>query len=145
MSELTTQQTFAGPVEKVFAGIRNYERYPEFLPGVTGVQILPAEKPNSVCQVRYELKLIKSFFYTLNMFEKAPNRIWWDLADSNIMKHSTGSWTLASDAEKTHATYAVDIGFSGLVPQKIVDQITKANLPMMMQGFQKLINATNAA
>lgn len=139
MAELTTEHTFDGDVTTVFDGIRQYAKYPDFLPGVTKVDVLPAKKKGSVCQVRYELKLIKTFFYTLNMFEKTPNRIWWDLDDSNIMKHSNGSWTLKDLGSKTNASYSLDIAFSGLVPQRIVDQITKANLPLMMKGFQKLI------
>jgi ribosome-associated toxin RatA of RatAB toxin-antitoxin module len=140
LAVLTTEHTFDGAPGVVFAGIRQYAKYPDYLPGVTKVDVLPAKQKGSTCQVRYELKLIKSFFYTLNMFEESPTRIWWDLDDSNIMKQSAGSWTLKdAPGGKTHATYALDIAFSGLVPQRIVDQITKANLPLMMKGFQKLI------
>lgn len=140
MAELTTEQVFDGAIDAVFEGIRQYKKYPEYLPGVTGVEVLKAKKPGSICQVRYDLKLVKTFFYTLNMFEEKPSRIWWDLEDSNIMKHSTGSWKFAdAGAGKTKAIYSIDVGFSGFVPQKIVDGITKANLPMMMKGFQKMI------
>lgn len=143
MAELTTEQVFDGSPDEVFKGIHCYEKYPEYLPGVTGIKVLPGKAPGSVAQVRYELKLVKSFYYTLNMFEEKPSRIWWNLDDSNIMKHSNGGWTLtpvSGSPGKTKAVYALDIGFSALVPQRIVDQITKANLPAMMRGFQKLIS-----
>ena len=139
---MTTEHVFEGTPAQVFEGIHQYARYPEYLPGVTKIEILPAKKPGSVCQVRYDLKLIKTFFYTLNMFEESPKRIWWDLEESNIMKKSDGGWTLTPAAgakDRTKAVYALDIVFKGLVPQTIVDQITKANLPGMMTGFQKLI------
>jgi ribosome-associated toxin RatA of RatAB toxin-antitoxin module len=142
VAELTTEQVFDGSPDEVFRGIHCYEKYPEYLPGVTGIKVLPAKVKGSVAQVRYELKLVKSFHYTLNMFEENPNRIWWTLDDSNIMKHNNGGWTLTpagGEVGKTKAVYALDVGFSGFVPQKIVDQITKANLPAMMKGFQKLI------
>ena len=139
MAEMTTKHTFDGTPASVFEGIRQYARYPEYLPGVTKVEVLPPKKPGSSCQVRYDLKFIKTFFYTLNMFEEKPTKIWWDLEESNIMKKSSGGWVLAAAAEKTLATYSLDIVFSGLVPQRIIDQITKANLPLMMKGFQKLI------
>lgn len=144
MAELTTQHTFDGAIGDVYQGIRQYAQYKDYLPGVTGIDVLPAKKKGSTCQVRYELKFIKSFYYTLNMFEEEPTRIWWDLDDSNIMKQSVGSWLFKDLGDnKTHATYALDIAFSGLVPQRIVDQITKANLPLMMKGFQKLIIETS--
>lgn len=141
MAEISKEQVFKGKCPEVFAGIQKYEKYPDYLPGVTAIKVLPAKKPGSTCQVRYELKLIKSFFYTLNMFVEAPNKIWWDMDDSNIMKYSNGSWILTDNGNNTtQAVYKLDVGFSGFVPQKIVDQIAKANLELMMNGFQKLIN-----
>ncbi len=141
MSEISKERVFSGICTEVFAGIKKFEKYPDYLPGVTGIKVLPAKKPGSTCQVRYELKFIKSFFYTLNMFEEAPNKIWWDMDDSNIMKYSNGSWDLRNGGKgKTKAVYKLDVGFSGFVPQKIVDQIAKANLELMMNGFQKLID-----
>ena len=141
MAQLVTEHTFAAPVDQAFQGIRRYSDYPEYLPGVQSTEILPAKAAGSVCQVRYDLKFIKTFFYTLNMFEEDPSRIWWNLHDSNIMKTSSGSWDLkAEGSDKTHAVYSLDVAFKGLVPQRIVDQITKANLPLMMKGFQKLID-----
>ena len=79
------------------------------------------------------------------MFEDGPAKIWWTLADSNIMKVSTGSWDLkASGAGKTKAVYKLEIKFKGLIPGAITDQVAKANLPGMMAGFQKLINDLKA-
>ncbi len=140
MAEMTTEQLFDGTIDAVFEGLHQYKKYPEYLPGVTGIEVLKAKKPGSVCQVRYDLKLVKTFYYTLNMFEEKPTRIWWDLEDSNIMKQSIGSWKLTdAGGGKTKAVYSIDVAFSGFVPQKIIDGITKANLPMMMKGFQRLI------
>ena len=141
MAQLVTEFVFDGKIEEVFNAVRHYAKYPEYLPGVTGISVLPAKVPGSVCQVRYELKLIKSFYYTLNMFEERPGRIHWNLDESNIMKKSDGSWDFIEDSEgKTKAVYTLDIAFSGLVPQKVVDQLTKANLPLLMAGMAKLLH-----
>jgi ribosome-associated toxin RatA of RatAB toxin-antitoxin module len=145
VAELTTEHVFDGSRDEVYAAIRAYDRYPDYIPGVTGIEVKPAKKPGSVCQVRYELKIVKSFHYTLNMFEKPGERVWWDMDDSNIMKQSNGSWTLADAGPgKTKATYALDIVFKGLVPGAIVDQITKANLPGLFKGMQKLMDDLKA-
>lgn len=142
MAELTTEHTFDGQVADVFEGIRQYKKYPDCIPGVTKVEVLPAKVKGSVCQVRYDLKLIKTFYYTLNMFEEKPGKIWWNMDESNIMKHSNGSWTLTDLGNgKTKAVYALDVGFSGLVPGKVVDQITKTSLPTLFKGMQQLIIA----
>lgn len=142
MAELKTDYTFDATIDEVFTGLGQFKKYPNYIPGITGIEVLPAKKPGSTGQVRYELKIIKSFYYTLNMYEERPGKIWWDLDDSNIMKKSNGSWTLKdAGGGKTKATYSLDITFKGLVPSSIVDQITKANLPGMFKGFQELFDA----
>lgn len=140
MAQLVTEHVFDAGIENVFDGIRQYNQYPDYIQGVTGIKVLPPKKPGSICQVRYELNLIKSFHYTLDMFEEEPRRIYWHLAESNIMKKSDGSWDFAALSEgKTKATYTLDVVFSGFVPQKIVDQVTKASLPLLMAGMAKLV------
>jgi ribosome-associated toxin RatA of RatAB toxin-antitoxin module len=143
MASLETETTFSGTVESVFEAIRKYDKYPEYLPGVTKIDVLPAKEKGSVCQVRYELNIVKTFFYVLNMFEDGPKKIWWTLAESNILKANNGSWTFKTkpkEKNKTHASYKLDIRFKGLIPSAITDQVAKANLPLMMNGFQKLID-----
>jgi ribosome-associated toxin RatA of RatAB toxin-antitoxin module len=142
VASVTVSEWFHATPEQVFAGIRQYTKYPEYLPGVTAIEVLPPKAKGSACRVRYELKLIKTFHYTLNMYEEGPSRIWWDLDESNIMRTSNGSWAIKADGDGTKADYSLEVAFSGLVPQKIVDQVTKANLPAMMRGFQKLVDDT---
>jgi len=141
VAKLETEHVFEGDVQKVFAGISQYSLYPEYLPAVTKVEVLKPRIAGSTCQVRYELNLIKKFYYVLDMFEQAPNKIWWELDESNIMKANTGSWNLEEKGkDKTKAVYTLDVKFRGLVPSKITDQIAKANLSQMLSGFQKMIN-----
>ena len=142
MAKVETEYLFQGTQKKVFAGIRNYQAYPAHLPGVTHIEVLPPKAAGSSAQVRYELNIIKKFFYVLDMFEEEPNTIHWSLAESNLMKTNTGSWSFSSkDAQTTRATYSLDVKFKGLVPGSITDSIAKANLPAMMAGFQKIIDA----
>ena len=56
MTELVTDQVFDGGIETVFQGIRQFARYPQYLPGVTSITVSQAVKLGSVCQVKYELK-----------------------------------------------------------------------------------------
>jgi len=142
MAELETTHLFHGDINKVFSALGQFERYPEFIPGVTSTKVMPASSGSKAkCQVRTELNIVKTFYYTIEVFEEAPNKIWWTLVESNLMKQNNGSWTLqkTKDSETT-AIYKLDVGFRGLVPSMITDQIAKANLPQMLAGFQKLIN-----
>ena len=141
MAALTVDHVFNGTPQQVFAGIKNFAEYPNYLPGVTAIGVLPAVVPGSICQVRYELKIIKTFYYTLNMFEEQPRKLWWTLDSSNIMKKSNGYWELSGRGQgQTAAVYSLDVAFKGLVPQAVIDQVTKANLPSLMSGMQKLVD-----
>lgn len=142
MANLVTKHEFNGDISKVFSGIHKYERYTDYIPGVTKVEVLPARAAGSACQVRYELNIVKTFYYVLDMFEEKPGKIWWKLAESNLMKRNDGSWQFnAAGATKTEATYSLDVDFKGLVPSAIANQVAKSTLPGLFSGMQKLIDA----
>ena len=141
MAEVEVTEEFNGSIEKVFAGISKFELYPKYLPGVTGIKVNPPTVKGSHCRVRYEINIIKTFYYELNMFQEAPERIWWDLQDSNLMKINRGSWKFTPLGNgKTSGIYQVELKFKGLVPSMITDQVAKANLPLMMAGFKRMIS-----
>jgi ribosome-associated toxin RatA of RatAB toxin-antitoxin module len=133
---------FNGSVEKVFAGLCRYDKYPEYLPGVTEIAILPSAVAGSTCQVRYDINLIKKFFYILNMWEDSGKKLYWNLAESNLMKLNSGSWVLKPGKKgTTEAAYSLEVKFRGFVPSAVSDRIAQANLPMMFAGFQQLIDS----
>lgn len=145
MAKLETEHIFKSSVKEAFEGIRQYQKYPEYLPGVTKIEILPAKAKGSTCQVRYEINIIKKFYYVLDMFEDEPGRLWWSLDDSNLMKTNDGEWLLTEkDSGLTKARYSLDIKFRGLVPSAVTDKVAQANLPSMLAGFQRLIDDTKA-
>ena len=145
MAKLETQHIFQGNLEKVFEAITSYELYSEYLPGVTGVEILETLDDGSK-RVKFDLNLMKKFHYTLIMRAQSPGAISWELESSNLMKSNSGSWDLAAKGkDKTVADYAVDITFKGLVPKSITDRVAKANIGGMFQGFQEIINAESGS
>ena len=141
MAKLETEHVFKNDIETVFSGLGQFEKYPQYLQGVTDIKVRPAKADGSFCQVQYDLNIIKKFYYILNMYQESPSKIWWDLDSSNIMKTNDGSWDLTQLKNgDTKAVYTLDIKFKGLVPSKITDQIAKANLPAMFAGFERLID-----
>lgn len=140
MPTLETKHEFSGSIAAVFRGIRSYEQYSNYIPGVTYVEVLPAQHVGSSCQVRYELNIVKKIYYVLNMFEDTPNKISWNLAESNVMKKNDGAWILSEISKnKTLAIYQLDVAFRGLVPSALTNKIAKTSLPGMFEGMQKLI------
>ena len=142
MAKVETQHQFNGTISQVFNGVCQYAEYPDYVPGVTSTQILPAQEPGSSCQVRYEINLVKKFYYVLNMFESEPNVISWTLAESNVMKVNNGEWRFQElSKKKVLADYQVEATFRGLVPKALTDKVAKASIPGMLEGLQALIDA----
>lgn len=140
MATLERTHVFRGDVARVFGAIKSYDKYPKYIQGVTSVEVFPSNGVASTQRVRYELNLIKKFYYVLEMTEKDGKQISWNLVESNLMKENSGSWTFSQEGKNTRAEYQLEVKFKGLIPSKITDQVAKANLPAMFDGFQKMID-----
>ncbi len=146
MAVLTTDHLFRGTPLEVFAGVRNFQKYPSYIPMVSTIEVGPPLVPKSSALVTFKVNLVKTFYYSLHMYEEAPHRLWWDLHESNLMKKSHGSWTFEASAnDQTLAHYSLDVAFKGLVPQMMIDKVTQSSLGPMMEGFQKLIDSQRSS
>jgi len=141
MARVSSEVVVAVPVERFFEVVRDYDRYPEFVPSVKGCR---ARRGPSGVEVDYQLDLgIKSIAYTLKLEEEPPRRVSWSLLKSDWMQVSNGSWELHDQGGKTRAVYAVEIQIKKppLVPQSLVDRIsdelTRVQLPKMLEAFKK--------
>jgi ribosome-associated toxin RatA of RatAB toxin-antitoxin module len=140
MAKVTKQVVVDAPLERFYALVVDYERYPEFVPGIHGCRIV-SEKPRK--HVEYQLDLgIKRIKYVLEMHEKEPTHVAWSLVSGDMMKVSNGSWELSPQDGRTHAIYTVEIQVSRppLVPQAIVDRVsdemTRIQLPKTLDAFK---------
>jgi ribosome-associated toxin RatA of RatAB toxin-antitoxin module len=140
MATVTKQVIIDAPLEKVFDLVVDYERYPEFVPGIRACRVRSA---NGEKHVEYELDLgVKRIRYVLRMAEKRPTNVSWSLVSGEMMKVSNGSWELSAEDSKTRALYTVEIQIARppLVPQSIVDRVseelTRTQLPRTLEAFK---------
>ena len=140
MAKVTKQVVIDTPLERFYELVVDYERYPEFVPGIHGCRVLK-EKPEK--HVEYQLDLgVKRIRYVLNMLEQRPHHVAWSLVSGDMMKVSNGSWHLSAQDGRTHAVYSVEIQISRppLVPQAIVDRVsdelTRIQLPRTLDAFK---------
>lgn len=140
MAKVTKQVVVETPLERFYDLVVDYERYPEFVPGIQRCRILAsgAEK-----HVEYQLDLgIKRIKYVLRMDERRPTHVAWSLVSGDMMKLSNGSWELSAQDSRTHAIYTVEIQISRppLVPQAIIDRVsdelTRVQLPKTLDAFK---------
>ena len=141
MSAVTREIIIDVPIDRVFDLIVDYERYPEFVPGIKACRVLPGGPER---RVEYELDLgIKRIKYVLRHVEDRPRTVAWSLASGELMKVSNGSWELSAEGERTRARYSVEILISKppLVPQSVMDRIseelTRVQLPRTLDAFKQ--------
>jgi coenzyme Q-binding protein COQ10 len=140
MASVTKEVLVGAPVEEFFDLVVDYERYPEFVPGVKACKV---REVNGEKHVEYELDLgVRKIRYVLRMAEKRPASVSWSLVSGDMMKVSNGSWALAAEGGKTRAVYTVEIQIARppLVPQMIVDRVsdelTRIQLPKTLEAFK---------
>ena len=142
MPSITKQHCFNGNLSQVYQGIRSYDKYQDHIQVVNNIEVRPAAAKDSTAQVRYEIQVIKTLFYTLDMFEQPESKISWQLAESNIMKKNEGYWEFTETSDNSvDATYHLDVGFRGLVPGAVTKGLTATQLPAMFEQMQALIDA----
>ena len=140
MSVVTKQVLIEAPVERFYEIVVDYERYPEFVPGIRACRVRTGKGDK---EVEYELDLgIRRIKYVLRHEEQRPRRVSWSLVSGDMMKVSSGSWELSEDKGRTRAVYSVDIQISRppLVPQALVDRVsdelTRIQLPKTLDAFK---------
>ena len=140
MAKVTKQVVVETPLERFYELVVDYERYPEFVPGIRACRVL-RDGPEK--HVEYQLDLgIKRIWYVLEMHERRPTHVSWSLVSGDMMKLSNGSWELSAQDGRTHAVYTVEIQIARppLVPQSIVDRVsdemTRIQLPKTLDAFK---------
>jgi len=124
------------PPERFFEVVRDYGRYPEFLPGVKAVAVGP--RAGDSVEVTYRLDgRIKIVEFTLLHVEKPPSQIEWRLVRGELMKRDEGRWTLVrSPSGGTTATYAIELELLPLVPRGLEKALAEQSLPAMLANFK---------
>jgi ribosome-associated toxin RatA of RatAB toxin-antitoxin module len=140
MAVVTKQVLVDATVEQLYDVIVDYERYPEFVPGIRRCRIRDGGGER---HVEYELDLgIRRIKYVLRHEEQRPRRVSWSLVSGDMLKVSNGSWELSADGGKTRAVYSVEIQIARppLVPQALVDRVsdelTRVQLPRTIEAFR---------
>jgi len=140
MAVVTKKVLIDAPLERFYEIVVDYERYPEFVPGIRRCRVRDGKGEKLV---EYELDLgIRRIKYVLRHEEQRPRRVAWSLVSGDMMKVSNGSWELSAVDDQTQAIYSVEIQISRppLVPQALVDRVsdelTRIQLPKTLEAFK---------
>lgn len=132
--------TFNAPLDKCWAVISDYERYPEFLPEVKKIRTM--NRRGNEVDVQYEAEVVKVIKYTVHMKEEAPRKVSWSFIDGEFMKDNKGGWVLEDLGNgTTKATYSIEVEVGMLVPKTIVNGLVDSQLPKLLENFKKRIES----
>ncbi|MBL8915179.1 MAG: SRPBCC family protein [Archangium sp.] len=132
--------TINAPVEKCWAVISDYERYPEFLPEVKKIRTM--NRRGNEVDVQYEAEVVKVIKYTVHMKEEGPKKVSWSFIDGEFMKDNKGGWVLEDGGNgTTKATYSIEVEVGMLVPKAIVNGLVDSQLPKLLENFKKRIES----
>lgn len=138
MASETKVQIMNAPIEKVYQVLADYEKYPEFMDGVTSVEII--QQDGNKVKARYSLNMIKQFSYILDLVSEENKSITWSFDEGDIFSENSGSWDLKDLGDgKTEVTYnvKVEIKIKMLGAGMITKQLTKVQLPALMNSVEK--------
>lgn len=131
-------QIMNAPVDKIYKVLSDYEAYPEFMDGVTKVEVL--SRDGNKVNARYSLNMIKKFTYTLDLVEVENKSVSWTFDEGDIFSVNSGSWDLKDLGDgTTEVKYSVevDIKIKMLGAGMITKQLTKIQLPAMMKSVEE--------
>lgn len=137
MAEVRHTEVFDCTPQQFFNLITDYESYPEFLSEVQECQVLTEQ--DGVKKVSYQVSVMKTFQYTNEHIEKAPNQVQWTFQSGDLFKTMHGHWLLSEEGGKTKAEYFVEATFGRFVPKMMTKTVLSVNLPAMMKAYHQRV------
>ncbi len=136
MASVSRTETFDVEIEKIYNVIVDYNSYPDFVDGVSSINVL--EQTESGARVEYGLNLIKKFKYILSLSHQKPTSVSWEFESGDLFKKNNGSWELVDLGNgQTEVTYSLDVDVKGFVPKSIISKLTDSSLPAMMKSYRE--------
>ena len=135
----TLERSFnvAASPETVFKVISDFERYPEFLPEIREARF--DRRDSETAAAHFDLFILLHVRYSITLSFQSPNKISWELEDSNVLEANRGSWEIQSTDTGAHVRYQVEIALKGAVPQEILDRLGGNHLDAMLARFKERI------
>ena len=138
MAKAERTEVYDVPLEKFYKVIVDYASYPQFVDGVTKVEVLKPSQDSP--QIKMTVNVIKEISYTINLKHEENKSVSWSLVTGDYMKLNNGGWKLKDLGNgKTEVTYHLEIEVKGFIPglSLIEKTLVTTNLPLTMRAFSK--------
>ncbi len=125
------------PIDRVYALLVDFPRYPGFVPAQTRADVVDAA--DGRWRVRFQLSVARKLDYTLDLVGEAPTSLSWTLVEGDMMEQNDGGWTLEplEGGQRTRATYRLEVQLKGFVPRSVTQGLIERTLPLTLEAFKK--------
>lgn len=135
MASAERTETFDVTPEQVYAVLTDFATYPDFMDGVSSVEVL--EESGNSWKVQFNINIIKQFSYVLKLKGEPNKNLTWTFDSGDLFKSSEGSWTLEDNGDgTTDVTYQIDADFKMMVPGMVTKKLIAGSLPSLMKSVQ---------
>lgn len=141
--QATHTTTIDAPIDTCWAVLTDFERYPAWARDVKEVRVEEADDHGRPTRVSFRVAALgRSARYRLAYdLSGAPQRLAWDLEESDIMRRLDGSYELAGEGDRTKVTYhlAVDlmVPLPGFVKRRAEGKIMRAALDSLKEEAER--------
>ncbi len=126
--------------EEVYDVITDYDHYPEFIPSLVDAKVLEWESED-VCVLMEKLRVaFKTIEYTIRItHDRAKLSTQWT-RHGGFMNRNDGGWTCKPYGKgRSLVTYRVAVEAGILVPQFVIDRLSRGSLPDLFAGLRRRV------
>lgn len=126
--------------EAVYGVVTDYDHYPEFIPSLVDAKVLEWES-DDVCVLMEKLKVaFKTIEYAIRItHDRRKLSTRWTKHDG-FLRRNDGGWTCKPHGKgRTLVTYRVAVEAGLLVPQFVIDRLSRGSLPDLFAGLRKRV------
>lgn len=139
MAQASVEELFNFKAEDIYSVVMDFEKYPDFLPEVSGCEIIKEGKDFK--DVEMTVHFIKTAKYVIRVFWDKNKKVWWELKEGDLFKKNNGVWDFDSIGSQTQVKYTLDVDFKIYVPGMIAKKAVAVSLPAMVKNFKKRVES----
>jgi carbon monoxide dehydrogenase subunit G len=135
-----TQLIFKAPPAKVWEAITDFPGYGRVIPEIR--EAVVEQQGEESMEVRFLLSIpLRQVTYRLRYALQAPDRLAWEMIESNTLTENGGEWILKPEGEGTHVTYRQRVSFPAWMAWAVSDAAFAREMEKTLERFRETIES----
>ncbi len=135
---------FDQPIDKAWALFRATETQHRYLPDLSSCELVKRTETEDLVDFHVKISMFSIDYRVNHHYDDENRHLWWRLDPDfdNDMKRVDGFWKLYKlDENRTLARYGTRVEITSLVPDFLMERLTRSNLPANMDAVYKYIQS----